>query len=571
MSITSIREKAVKKWMWPVVGVLLVALLVTVFAGFGANLGGPGTRPDGTRAEVAFKIDGDEVDDASYRKQIQLMSEQMEQQGQRMTVSQLAEMKMQLVPGVITQALLAREARESGIRVSRGEVNRRYDELVDNQLEQIKLAVFGEDAEKKTERQLDSEVQNRTGRSLDAFMSDFKNSIDKDALRTSIMVEKLQEKIRSQVQLTDKELEDRYRAVEARHIFVSAESRPEAVAKKRADQVYQKLKDGSDFQALAKEYSDDRMTAENGGTMAPIYASQPSQQGMMSFGQPPKEVREAALRLDKKGAYTRPIDVGNGFEIVQLIDSRKELPKDFSKKKKEYLKEQQESLSAERWQERVEKIQEDASIEFVNPEFEGYWLLSRSPFGQMPDKKTLDSAAKAFDRHIKANVSENVEANTSFVQLARIQMMQDKKQEAIKTLKRGLQDFEDGQVRMQLAQLYRETGQMDLAEEQYREAAATSRDVYVHMQLQQVFANDFPDEELAAKSQAIVEREMKRQQEMMQAEAEARQAAEEAAAKDKPAGDAAAKKDAPATPREPAQGDNPADKAPKGAESDATD
>jgi len=516
MSIIKIREQAVQKLMVPVVGALLVALLVSVFVGFGANRpAGQDGRTDSSGARIAFTANGQDVTDLDYITELQRARDRLREQRQPYGATQMSQMKMQLISSLIMRSLVMQEAEKADVKVSRRELNQEYDKQVEAQLDQYREALLGKDWKKKSDRDFEKELQARLEKSVRDLRKEIAAGIDKDALRNELVVRKFQDTIRSRVQLSDSALRDTYRTVNARHIFVSAKSRPEASAKKRAEEVLQKAKSGGDFAALAKQYSEDKMTADNGGLLAPISAGQDSPPGMMMFGQPSKEVRDAALRLKKPGDVSSIVKTPEGFEIVRLDSTKLELPKDFDKKKEDYRKQQQSVLADQMWAQTLEKIRDTAKIKFEDPEFEAYWLLSKMYASGMSEdsKKLMDQAAAAFQRHITQNADTSL-ADTSYVNLAQLQQMQGKNKEAAETLEKGLERFEDAYARLALARMYTTLGNKDKALEHYKMASEVTSDFMVHSQLQSVFTTEFPNAELAAKSKAIVDREMKRQEAM---------------------------------------------------------
>ena len=87
----------------------------------------------------------------------------------------------------------------------------------------------------------------------------------------------------------------------ARHILVSDEA--------TALIVIEKLKNGEDFAALAKQYSQDTGSAANGGDL-----------GWFSKGAMVAEFETAAFALEKSGDYTlTPVKSQYGYHIIQLI------------------------------------------------------------------------------------------------------------------------------------------------------------------------------------------------------------------------------------------------------------
>ena len=121
-----------------------------------------------------------------------------------------------------------------------------------------------------------------------------------------------------------------YRTKSSLHVFKNAEERPsagkwkvaqillaippdanEAVLKdieKRADSIYNLLQQSADFTELAKKYSDDRLTYQNGGEL-PVFGT----------GKYELPYEKAVFALKKDGDYTKPISTGYGFHIVKRL------------------------------------------------------------------------------------------------------------------------------------------------------------------------------------------------------------------------------------------------------------
>jgi foldase protein PrsA len=80
----------------------------------------------------------------------------------------------------------------------------------------------------------------------------------------------------------------------------------------RAEQVYQQVKSGADFATLAKQFSDDASTKDNGGDYG--FAISQSDRDL------PPQVIDALFRL-QPGQTSGIINTGAGLEILQLKDS----------------------------------------------------------------------------------------------------------------------------------------------------------------------------------------------------------------------------------------------------------
>lgn len=78
----------------------------------------------------------------------------------------------------------------------------------------------------------------------------------------------------------------------------------------RIQDIYQKLKQGEDFEALAKQFSDDRSSASKGGMLSPFSSGQISAQ----------EFEDAAFGIENIGDVTQPFKTQYGWHIVKLYD-----------------------------------------------------------------------------------------------------------------------------------------------------------------------------------------------------------------------------------------------------------
>lgn len=79
-------------------------------------------------------------------------------------------------------------------------------------------------------------------------------------------------------------------------------------AKKKIDELYEKLKSGSNFEELARQFSDDNQTKDRGGLLQPFKS-----------GRLPKEFEDAAFALQKDGDYSTVIETPYGWHIIKRI------------------------------------------------------------------------------------------------------------------------------------------------------------------------------------------------------------------------------------------------------------
>ncbi len=80
----------------------------------------------------------------------------------------------------------------------------------------------------------------------------------------------------------------------------------------RIQEIYKKLNQGEDFEALAKQFSEDTSSASNGGLLSPFTAGQLSSQ----------EFEDVAFGLNNVGDVSKPFKSNFGWHIVKLYDKK---------------------------------------------------------------------------------------------------------------------------------------------------------------------------------------------------------------------------------------------------------
>jgi len=139
--------------------------------------------------------------------------------------------------------------------------------------------------------------------------------------------------------------------------------------KAKADDIYKKLKGGADFAKLAKEFSEDPGSSQNGGDM-----------GLMAREKTPDPAYEDALfKLKNVGDISEPVLSAFGYHIIKLTEIREQKVKPFEEVKSD--------LVAEYKQTAAERMYFDLSDKLTNMAYE------------VPD--TLEDAAGATGLKIK--------------------------------------------------------------------------------------------------------------------------------------------------------------------------
>lgn len=108
------------------------------------------------------------------------------------------------------------------------------------------------------------------------------------------------------------DIRDNRGEISVAHIMVAkpAEETKKAEAQEKISMIYQKLRQGENFEELAKQFSDDKSTAQNGGKLARIASGQLNS---IVF-------EDAAFSINTIGKYTQPIETAFGWHIIKLLE-----------------------------------------------------------------------------------------------------------------------------------------------------------------------------------------------------------------------------------------------------------
>ncbi|EOD00014.1 peptidylprolyl isomerase [Caldisalinibacter kiritimatiensis] len=215
-----------------------------------------------------------------------------------------------VLEGLITEKVIELEAAKENIKVSQEEIDNRISDIIGE---------YGD------EEQFKQMVE-----SYGYTMDDVKNDI-----KRSIKIEKLLE---PQIEISEEEMKAFFEQnkqsfgteeqVKASHILVESEE--------QAREIKEKLDANEDFAKLAKEYSIDTYSAENGGDL-----------GFFKRGEMVPEFEEAAFSLEV-GEISEPVKSQFGYHIIKVED-KKEAKEPNYEESKEKVRETifQQKVSAE--------------------------------------------------------------------------------------------------------------------------------------------------------------------------------------------------------------------------------
>lgn len=131
--------------------------------------------------------------------------------------------------------------------------------------------------------------------------------------------------------------------VHARHILVETQQ--------QAKEIYDKISYGADFAAMAKQFSKDPGSKDDGGDL-----------GFFGRGQMVPQFEETAFKLDK-GGISLPFQSQFGWHILQVLDKRVRKPPEFDLVKDRIKA----ALGQQKAQATVANMRAGANVEYVDP------------------------------------------------------------------------------------------------------------------------------------------------------------------------------------------------------------
>jgi peptidyl-prolyl cis-trans isomerase C len=150
--------------------------------------------------------------------------------------------------------------------------------------------------------------------------------------------------------------------VKARHILVDSEE--------KAKEIFEKIAHGADFAQMAKEFSKDPGTKDDGGSL-----------GYFARGQMVPQFEEAAFKLSK-GDISQPVQTQFGWHLVQLEDRRERKAPEFAEVKDRLVA----SMIHRKAQEVAASLRGSAQVEYLDAEVKKQVESEKQPGAAAPKK-----------------------------------------------------------------------------------------------------------------------------------------------------------------------------------------
>jgi len=295
----------------------LALTFIMIFATMSIPLSSLAEEKPMPQAKVAA-VNGVVITQSDFDKGVKEIQQRLTSMGQNVNSDQLKEIKSDVLESLIDRELLFQESKKSNIKIEETEINAKLDSIK-KQFPSI------EDFKKALSR-------------MDISEAGLTSQIKRDLAVNQLIDKKLADKITVSDKDTKRFYDDNPKAfnkpgqVKASHILIKVDAQADdskkTEARKKIEEIQDKIKKGGDFAALAKEFSQCPSSA-GGGDL-----------GFFSRGQMAKPFENAAFAL-APGEISNIVETRFGYHIIKLADKKSGETvayKDAKDKIRQYLK-----------------------------------------------------------------------------------------------------------------------------------------------------------------------------------------------------------------------------------------
>jgi len=302
----------------------------------------------------------------------------------------------------------------------------------------------------------------------------------KEAIEDQMKIQKLQENVIGDIEVTPEEIERAYEQVHARHILlgVDEDAGEDAweKARQQAEDIVTQLRDGADFAELASRYSDDEATKDDGGDL-----------GFFGRDRMVAEFEEAAFALNP-GEISEPVKTEFGYHIINVVERKQAGDENFEEIKNELEQSLIHQKERERWNEWMQAVRDKADIVINDPQLRArrYWVEGET------EKAILEYTS----------ITQKDDAPYAHASLAQICESEGDYETAVEHYEKAVNMVpDDSQLQFRLGQALRRIGREDDAARALRRASdGAPNDLLLHIQLASIF------EQMGLEEDAEIER-----------------------------------------------------------------
>lgn len=397
------------------------------------------------------------------------LSREFRAYGGELNISLYVPLKASALEGMIEEMLKLRAAKAMRVKIEKRDMRKALEECVDGEVEALKSRFV-------SERRFKRFVKHKYG-NLQVLRRDIERRLRSDsefmdAFKLWLLFRELEERVKSRVKVSEEELLSQYDMVKLRQIVIKTDKRREA--RKLAEELARRAKKGEDFLELARKYSEEERSAELEGDI-----------GWVGRGEKPELFERLAFSL-KKGQVGGPVKVGDAFYILKCEDRKRELPKDFEKKKREMLETMRTQRQMEAWFNFLESLRRQAKIQILDPELAAYKAFIEGNYKRAYElyKKALDTSRLVQE----AGGDPFLRLGPLYHQIALVCERLEKRKEAVSWLRKAWTETEEPEVALKIGDLLKELGKKKEAIEAYKQAREYAyEDPSIHQRLKQAF------------------------------------------------------------------------------------
>lgn len=293
-----------------------------------------------TSTDNAATVNGKAISRTDLDREVKLWTERMASQGRQLPPAQVPTVRNEILESLINQELLYQASKKEKIKIDKKTIDERYESVKKRfkTEEEFKEAIAKMDVTEAVIR-----TQLEKGLAIDELL---KAKIVKDIKVTEEETQKYYDENLDQFKQAEQ--------VKASHILVKvapdATDEQKAEARKKIETVQGKLKNGDDFAAVAKEYSEGPSNSRGGDL------------GFFQRGQMVKPFEDAAFSMDTD-QVSGVVETQFGYHIIKVHEKKTESTASFSEVKEqlqEHLKQQKTRQAVENY---VEELRKKAKIE----------------------------------------------------------------------------------------------------------------------------------------------------------------------------------------------------------------
>jgi peptidyl-prolyl cis-trans isomerase C len=250
----------------------------------------------------------------------------------------------QIMPTLIELEIAKAYAQENGITVSEREVNQEIETIKDQISEQAQAQGMDAGREEAFEQALQ-----QAGLTEEQL---------REQLREQLPVQKVQERVVGDAEASQEEVEQFYEENKelqfttpeqrcARHILFNKDQ------KEKAEEVKGQLENGGDFAELAKEYSQDPGSAEQGGDL-----------GCLGRGETVPNFDEAIFNAEE-GEIVGPVETEFGYHVIEVTEIRAESIQPLEEVEAQIREQLSTDIQAEEFSAWIQKQKEQRDVKYL--------------------------------------------------------------------------------------------------------------------------------------------------------------------------------------------------------------